>query len=319
MDPEHVASEDEAEAMAAAMGFSTFGTQGPSKKRKFNPKIDAFVEGQDLSSLDKGGKHGQGSGGNQIPLGKPRVFGVKKETEVLRNEEEILLGEDGDGDEDEGPRYVDDEDEGPQYLDTSRPPPAAAGRERARNEDEILLDEEDEDAGPEYLNPSLPAPDAAARGAQERIDAILAASSSAVPAEPPALVVKEKKRQVTKNTPVGGVGAFMAALRAPVVRPPAPPAPGVPSIQQAASLQTPFPSSLPQRPPPPSPGIAGSVTGSMGSQRGPRGQRNELWYVDYYDPSFNENPWKALERERGLPEVGSWLQRPRGEGQGQMA
>jgi hypothetical protein len=315
MDPEHVASEDEAEAMAAAMGFSTFGTQGPSKKRKFNPKIDAFVEGQDLSSLDKGGKHGQGSGGNQIPLGKPRVFGVKKETEVMRNEEEISLEEGGD--EDEGPRYVDDEDEAPQYLDTSRPPPAAAGRQRVRNEDEILLDEEDEDAGPAYLNPNLPAPDAASRGAQERIDAILAASSSAQPAEPPALVVKEKKKkQVTKNTPVGGVGAFMAALRAPVV---IPPAPGVPSSQPASSLQTPFPSSLPQRPPPPSPSIAGSVTGSMGTQRGARGQRNELWYVDYYDPSFNENPWKALEREGGLPEVGSWLQRPRREGQGQMA
>ncbi|KAK6612545.1 hypothetical protein H4I96_01758 [Botrytis cinerea] len=83
--------EDDSAAMAAMMGFSGFGNQDSrSKKRKFNAATDAFVEGAELEKIDRGGKKGQGSGGNQIPLGKTRVIGAKAEEK--RNEEEIDLG-----------------------------------------------------------------------------------------------------------------------------------------------------------------------------------------------------------------------------------
>lgn len=30
---------------------------------------------------------------------------------------------------------------------------------------------------------------------------------------------------------------------------------------------------------------------------------NEFWYLDYYDPDFNNNPWQELERANGLEPV----------------
>jgi hypothetical protein len=143
MDPNYVNEEEEAAAMAAMMGFSGFGSQKPlPKKRKFT--TDAFVEGQDVMSLDRGGKKGQGSGGNITPLGKSRVFGTgsSNKTKALTgmNEAEIELG-DEDEEETEGPQYVDTSlpppiisgSEGaPQYVDTSQPPPASVANEEAR-------------------------------------------------------------------------------------------------------------------------------------------------------------------------------------------
>lgn len=144
--------EDDSAAMAAMMGFSGFGNQDSrSKKRKFNAATDAFVEGAELEKIDRGGKKGQGSGGNQIPLGKTRVIGAKAEEK--RNEEEIDLGDDEDG-----------EDEGPRYLDTSAPPPifdGIEGGEHALGQDGISED---------------PALVEEKRKAQEQVDAILAAA-----------------------------------------------------------------------------------------------------------------------------------------------
>ena len=119
MDPNYVDEEEEAAAMAAMMGFSGFGSQKPpAKKRKFT--TDAFVEGQDVKTLDKGGKKGQGSGGNTMPLGKARVFGfassIKSAEPLATNDAEIDLSDE-------------DETDGPQYVDTSRPPPIIAGDE----------------------------------------------------------------------------------------------------------------------------------------------------------------------------------------------
>jgi hypothetical protein len=141
MDPNYIDEEGEAAAMAAMMGFSGFGSQKPAaKKRKFT--TDAFVEGQDVAALDKGGKKGQGSGGNTMPLGKQRAFGTQssnKATEPVGvNDAEIDLG---DEDEADGPQYVDTNlpppvlagyEGGPQYVDTSEPPPAAVSDEEAK-------------------------------------------------------------------------------------------------------------------------------------------------------------------------------------------
>src|SRR5438045_2046702 len=95
MDYEEELDEDAA-AMAAAMGFSAFGShKPPAKKRKFNPATDAFVSGQELENIDRGGKKGQGSGGNTMPLGKMREFGVAKKIERA-NEDEIDIGDEED-------------------------------------------------------------------------------------------------------------------------------------------------------------------------------------------------------------------------------
>lgn len=88
MDPEPGA---DAAAMAAAMGFSTFGAQDrPQKKRRYNPAVDAatFVE------QNSRGPRAATTGSNSTPLGKH--VGASK-VEELGNGDEINLE-----DEDEG-------------------------------------------------------------------------------------------------------------------------------------------------------------------------------------------------------------------------
>jgi hypothetical protein len=54
----------------------------------------------------------------------------------------------------------------------------------------------------------------------------------------------------------------------------------------------------------------GSARGGGGGGHGHGGHvHNPTWYVDYYDTSFNQNPWEALEKRLGLQAVGSWLAR----------
>jgi len=288
MDPDFEASDDEAATMAAAMGFSAFGSKPPAKKRKFNPVADAFVEGQELAKIDRGGKKGKGSGGNEVALGKTRVFGQGKMVEG--NADEIDLGED-DGVEDFGDRggllsaglknakLADgNEDEGPQYLDTSLPVPT---------------EHTDDNLGPAYVDTSTAPPiiadsfaSAEAAEMQARIDAILNSIGSAPP----------PTSNDTTETP-----------------------------EDAPSTSTLSPSStnLPNRPAFSDAGLtrgrsrAGSYAGSVASSRGGSshggrggGSRNERWYEDYYDPSFNYNPWEKIEKAKGLEPRGTWLESP---------
>ena len=148
MDPNYVDEEEEAAAMAAMMGFSGFGSQKPpAKKRKFT--TDAFIEGQEVKNLGKGGKKGQGSGGNNMPLGKARVIGTGPSNRAIEpvktNDAEISLD---DEDEADGPQYVDTSlpppimagnEGGPQYIDTTEPPPAAVSDQEA-NEMQSRID-----------------------------------------------------------------------------------------------------------------------------------------------------------------------------------
>ncbi|KAI1136633.1 hypothetical protein F5Y05DRAFT_414889 [Hypoxylon sp. FL0543] len=118
-------TEDTTAAMAQAMGFSSFGGQNNSnKRRKFNPRADAVVASTSSSNIPihhNGGARQVGSGSNATPLG------VRS-----RNEDEIDLEED----EDDANmptigahgRLNDEnnDDLEPRYLDTSRPPAAIA-------------------------------------------------------------------------------------------------------------------------------------------------------------------------------------------------
>lgn len=71
--------DDTAAAMAAAMGFSSFGAQNPSsKKRKYNSNSDAVV------SID----HDHGTGANSAPVGERRA--------PPANTDEIALDDDDD-------------------------------------------------------------------------------------------------------------------------------------------------------------------------------------------------------------------------------
>lgn len=74
------------------------------------------------------------------------------------------------------------------------------------------------------------------------------------------------------------------------------PAPGLQSSKEDA------PPSLPSKPAPLAGDEASAPSGGDGRQR--------VWWVGYYDPTSNENPWEVLERRAGLGALGRWL--PRG-------
>ncbi|KAF5024677.1 hypothetical protein F66182_3247 [Fusarium sp. NRRL 66182] len=62
------------------------------------------------------------------------------------------------------------------------------------------------------------------------------------------------------------------------------------------------PAALPQRPAP-------AAAPRQGQPSAPREVR-DTWYVGYYDPTSNQNPWERLEKARGLETRGTWI--PRG-------
>jgi hypothetical protein len=285
MDPSHISpsnSEDEdATAMAAFMGFSAFGShKPPTKKRKFNPTTDAFVEGQGLEKLDRGGKKGMGSGGNTMPLGKVRVIGEVKSSRG--NEDKIPL----DLDEVEDGGELGDE-HAPKYEDTILPAPTNKGTEEA------------EDDGPAYLDTSEISPQEAAE-IQARKDTVLALIGS---------------------NPEGDVDAPDYSTKNTSTLPPPPH--GLPQRPAfTATSDTEFMQGG-SRGRTLSDAMSTSSRGGRGRGRGggggrERGERNEKWYEDYYDPTFNENPWARLEKEKGLRSVGTWLenQRRRVDGRG---
>lgn len=73
--------DDTEAAMAAAMGFSSFGAQNPgSKKRKYNPNNDAVV------SIDKAQRHGTGA--NSAPLAERRAAPANADEIALDDEDE---------------------------------------------------------------------------------------------------------------------------------------------------------------------------------------------------------------------------------------
>lgn len=115
--------EAEAAAMAAAMGFSSFGQQPtladseepdengpngrPSKKRRYNSRVDAYV-----------GPAPQGTGANDVPVQR-RAFPPQNEGSEMRNENEISL----DGNE----INLDDNEEGVATGDTATTIPHVPG------------------------------------------------------------------------------------------------------------------------------------------------------------------------------------------------
>ena len=262
MDPEYAGSDDEdaeAQAMAAAMGFSSFGSHKPAaKKRKFNSATDAYVEGDELAGLDKGGKKGQGSGGNTIPLGKARVFGSAQaadkrvgEVPTGGNQDEISLDDD------------DEDNEGPRYIDTSTAPPLEVTGGYVQRH------------APLNLPPQPGVSEEEAREVQARIDALLSSLGGGAP--PGTEHATQTPPHNLPPKPTFNDTAFTLG---------GPPPPGVSNFRGKFS-------------------DASSVASS--SRPSERGQKNPTWYVGYYDPSFNSNPWAKLEKDSGLEPLGPWL------------
>jgi hypothetical protein len=291
MEPERLSPEnsedEEANVMAEMMGFAAFGSQKPpAKKRKFNPITDAFVEGQALAKLDRGGKKGTGSGGNNVPLGKMRVLGQKK-----GNADEIEFDLD------------DEDDEGPRYMDTSLPPPVEAG---LRSGNANLKDGD----GPRYVDTSLPAPADVQRKTGQG-EGLAYVDTGEVPEEAAEMQARiDSILASIGSEPVRAEGYYDMHTESNTLPPPAP---GLPQrLAFAASSDTEFMQGA-SRGRASSDGASTSSRGSRGRGRGggggrERGERNEKWYEDYYDPTFNENPWARLEKEKGLPSVGTWLE-----------
>jgi len=210
-----------------------------------------------MAKLDRGGKKGSGSGGNNVPLGKMRILGEKR-----GNEDEIQLDMD---DEDEGA-------DGPRYMDTSLPAPA-----------EVVASEVSPEEAAEM---------------QARIDAILASIGS----EPdPTVDDDANTRMSTLPPPPPGLPqrpAFTATSDT--------------EFMQGASRGRAFSDATSTS----SRGGRGRGRGGGGGAR-ERGEYNEKWYEGYYDPTFNENPWAKLEKEKGLPSIGTFLEnQPRRGGRG---
>ncbi|KAI0517413.1 hypothetical protein F5B22DRAFT_124188 [Xylaria bambusicola] len=118
---------DNATAMAAAMGFSSFGAQQPNKRRKFNPNTDAFVAPSSSvtstsnSALhfhqhNEGNGHTATTGSNTVPLGVRK----KNMDEIDLDDDDVVEQLPSTGQTTQ-PATADDEDPEPQYIDTSRP------------------------------------------------------------------------------------------------------------------------------------------------------------------------------------------------------
>ncbi|UKZ63562.1 uncharacterized protein TrAtP1_004791 [Trichoderma atroviride] len=83
------------DAMAQAMGFSSFGHQNRPQKRKYNPHADAVIS-SDSKTAQRAAKP-SATGSNSTPLGVPS----SKSSQAAANADEIDLddeGEDGEGD-----------------------------------------------------------------------------------------------------------------------------------------------------------------------------------------------------------------------------
>lgn len=301
MDP--ASDDEEAQAMALAMGFSTFGTKPSAKKRKFNPSTDAFVEGQDLEKLDRGGKKGKGTGGNMIPVGVRNTRMPTGPVEAA-SEEDLKTAQAGTDAmrpsiRKSPERSVSDTEDGPNYMDTSRPPPITR-KSPERSEDE-------EEDGPRYMDTSEEAP------IHRKVDTTEAEEFLSTLPLNPASSTLSMRLPPPINPGIPPIRTLFGTKTHTM--PIQPPPPGA-STWTSLSRGTSNPALTPMSPPPglhskPPPGLssnfrAPSPTGSShssmstntrgGFSNSGRRERNEKWYEGYYDPNFNQNPWEALER-----------------------
>ncbi|RFU78835.1 hypothetical protein TARUN_3402 [Trichoderma arundinaceum] len=84
------------EAMAQAMGFSSFGAQNRPQKRKYNPHADAIVDSDSMTAQRSA--RAAATGSNSAPLGVPS----RKPDQAAANADEIDLDDDEDAGDNDG-------------------------------------------------------------------------------------------------------------------------------------------------------------------------------------------------------------------------
>ncbi|KAI1328123.1 hypothetical protein F5Y16DRAFT_166207 [Xylariaceae sp. FL0255] len=116
---------DAAATMAEAMGFSSFGAQKPSKRRKFNPSTDAVVAGPaSTSNIPVRRSNPTTTGSNMTPLGVRKQNANEIELDDDDEDVDTAAAEGQSSGVDQAGGNADeeaDDDPGPQYIDTSRP------------------------------------------------------------------------------------------------------------------------------------------------------------------------------------------------------
>lgn len=112
MDPSDLPSdqEEQAAAMAATMGFTSFGSRPSAKRRRYNPRADAMAD-------EDGGAAASGTGANMLPV-------VPRSSIPLRPEDGGAAGGSDRGKDGGGQAGGGDGSGGsaPQYIDMSRSP-----------------------------------------------------------------------------------------------------------------------------------------------------------------------------------------------------
>ncbi|KAL1890608.1 hypothetical protein Sste5346_008124 [Sporothrix stenoceras] len=327
-------------AVAAAMGFSSFGAQAPlNKKRRFNPQADAVIgTPRDGRPPARTQVYPAGTGANatklpprpvktmapatapattslsDLPLHPPQPqnsakMAMKLPPPTKTNTDEIDLDDDDDN------NGEDDKEAGGANLET--------GGDADANDE----------PGPQYLDTSRPVGEIRDHlgnsvpenveedpvALQARIDAVVAAGNAAYGISPAAAAAAAQQLDGAVHSTSRHHGGIRPVDRHgfnPDLMPSAGPQFGAGDAagSEAADSEMGDESSL-----------VGSTDGRGQWQgRGGRGGRGghgshahgghqRDWWTGYYDPTSNENPWARIEQKLGLPTRGSnWLERDHG-------
>ncbi|CAK7229354.1 hypothetical protein SCUCBS95973_007192 [Sporothrix curviconia] len=339
-------------AIAAAMGFSSFGTQAhPNKKRRFNPQADAVIgaprDNRPPARLPGAGA-GTGANATRLPPRPPAAVivapapapasgslplhppsngraAMKLPPPTVTNADEIDLNDDDDDDDDDDGN--DENNKGGGALVA-----------------QVGDDDNDDEPGPQYLDTSRPVgeirdhlgqggdgeneePAEDGAGLQARIDAVVAAGNAAygLPPRP-----QQHQLDGASHSTGHSTGRHQAGVRAHDLH-------GFrPDLMPGASRNISAAFGAVGGGDAANGEFAESEMGDMASQissvdghsqgswqarghghghsHGHGHQRD--WWTGYYDPTSNENPWARVEANLGLsPCEGSWLQRGHGRGQ----
>ena len=296
------ADELDSAAIAAAMGFSSFGSQAhPNKKRRFNPLADAVIDSpwdNRPPAARPGPPRPPTTSANSVPvratrapmaLPPPSTLPLHPpEVSTTANTDEIALDDDG------------NDEPGPQYIDTSRP----------------IGEIRDHGLGGGAGEPHGSEDDAAFHA---RIQAVVAAGNAkygvtetAAPSRPDP---QQLDGSVLSTDQLGhrhhraGEGRLKDrhGFRADLV-------PGAVVAESGDALDEDAPAGADGEvdADPTAAGLSQFGTDADGNtsqppQDGGHDQRD--WGTGYYDPSSNENPWARLESKLGLPpRDDSWLE-----------
>ncbi|EPE07566.1 hypothetical protein F503_00288 [Ophiostoma piceae UAMH 11346] len=316
-EPDVDVDELDSAAIAAAMGFSSFGSQAhPNKKRRFNPLADAVIDSpwdNRPPAARPGPPRPPTTSANSVPvratrapmsLPPPATLPPRPtsslplhppEISTSANADEIALDDDG------------DDEPGPQYIDTSRP--IGEVRDHGLEGGVGEPQEGEDDATFHARMQAVVAAGNAKYGVTET-----ATASRPDPQQLDGSVLSTGQLGHRHHLAEGGRLKDRHGFRADLV-------PGAAVVGSGDAFDEDAPAAADGEvdTDPTAAGLSQFGTGTDGNagqppQQGGHGQRD--WWTGYYDPSSNENPWSRLESKLELPpRKGSWLEHGHHKGQ----